>query len=115
MSWWMWLVLWIALVAVSALFLLAVGFRVFRKAMATLDEFEKASSLLDAAPPSRASDATAGEAPDATVPAVFAPPAEVRRANQEARLLLQGRRRERRIRRRAENRRPQLLRDLPHL
>ena len=111
----MWLVLWVALVAVSALFLLAVGFRVFRKALATLDEFEKASSLLDAAPPTSASDAAAGEASGSPAPAVFAQPAEVRRANHEARLLRQGRRRERRIRRRAENRRPQLLRDLPHL
>lgn len=111
----MWLVLWIALVAVSALFLLAVGFRVFRKAMGTLDEFEKASSLLDAAPPPRASGSAAGEASDSPVAAVFEQPAEVRRANHEARLLRQGRRRERRIRRRAENRRPQLLRDLPHL
>ncbi|WP_159801338.1 hypothetical protein [Arthrobacter zhaoguopingii] len=115
MSWWMWLVLWIALVAVSALFLLAVGFRVFRKAMAALDEFETASSLLDAAPPTHASDAAAEKASDSSVPAVFAQPAEVRRANHAARLLRQGRRRERRIRRRAENRRPQLLRDLPHL
>jgi hypothetical protein len=115
MSWWMWLVLWIALVAVSALFLLAVGFQVFRKAMATLDEFGKASSLLDAAPPTHASDAAAGEGPDSPVPAVFAQPSEVRRANHEARLRRQGRRRERRIRRRAENRRPQLVGDLPHL
>jgi hypothetical protein len=115
MSWWMWLVLWIALVAVSALFLLAVGFRVFRKAMGTLDEFGKASSLLDAVPAARPSGPVVGEASDSPVPAVFAQPAQVRRANHEARLLRQGRRRERRIRRRAENRRPQLLRDLPHL
>ncbi|TDK28025.1 hypothetical protein E2F48_02680 [Arthrobacter crusticola] len=115
MSWWMWLVLWIALVAVSALFLLAVGFRMFRKAMATLDEFGEASSLLDAAPPAHASGAAVVEASGSPVPAVFAQPAQVRQANHEARLLRQGRRRERRIRRRAENRRPQLLRDLPHL
>ncbi|MHA7262266.1 hypothetical protein ACX80W_03565 [Arthrobacter sp. TMN-37] len=111
MSWWMWLVLWIALVAVSALFLLAVAFRVFRKAVSALNEFEQATAQL--APPPLAAG-TEGGSPGA-VPAVFADPGEVRRANHEAKLLRRWRRRERRVHRRAEHRRPQLLGDLPHL
>jgi hypothetical protein len=113
MFWWMWIVLWVALLAVSALFLLAVGFRVFRKAMATLGEFEESAARLEPVPAAGPADAdgTGG----IRVPAVFSHPDEVRAANREAKRLRQGRRREQRIRRRAEHRRPQLLHDLPHL
>jgi hypothetical protein len=116
MFWWMWIVLWVALLALSALFLLAVGFRVFRKAMATLREFEEAAARLEPAPAAGASDTGAGSAGSGSrVPAVFSHPDEVRAANRDAKRLRQGRRREHRIRRRAEHRRPQLLHDLPHL
>ena len=116
MFWWMWIVLWVALLALSALFLLAVGFRVFRKAMATLGEFEEATARLEPAPdPAFSGAAEAGGGRASRVPAVFSDPEEVREANREAKRLRQGRRREKRIRRRAEHRRPQLLHDLPHL
>jgi hypothetical protein len=116
MFWWMWIVLWAALLALSALFLLAVGFRVFRKAMATLGEFEAAAARLDPAPePVSAGTGAADARGGSRVPAVFSHPGEVRAANREAKLLRQARRREQRVRRRAEHRRPQLLHDLPHL
>lgn len=108
----MWVVLWGALLALSALFLIAVGFRVFRKAMSTLGEFEKATAGLELSPAPGSAEAGSG---GSSVPAVFSHPDEIRAANREARLLRQARRRERRIRRRAEYRRPQRLHDLPHL
>ncbi len=110
----MWVVLWVALLAVSALFLLGVGFRVFRKAMAALGEFENATARLDLSPAAGPTgDGNGGQV--SAAPAVFSHPGEIRETNREARLLRQARRREQRIRRRAEHRRPQLLGDLPHL
>ncbi len=116
MLWWMWIVLWVALVAVSVIFLVVVGFRVFRRGMRTLGEFGEAMDRLAVGVPTDDGAAVphAG-VPGIPVPAVFAAPAEVRAARDAARTRRSGDRRSRRVRKRSDRRQPQLLRDMPHL
>jgi hypothetical protein len=103
MLWWMWIVLWVALVAVSVIFLVVVGFRVFRRGVRTLGEFGEAMDRL------------AVNVPGIPVPAVFSAPEDVRAAREAARTRRIDDRRSRRIRKRAGRGQPQLLQDMPHL
>ena len=86
MLWWMWIVLWVALVAVSVIFLVVVGFRVFRRGMRTLGEFGEAMDRLEVNVPSDDAGAppTRG-VPGIPVPAVFSRPEDVRAARDLAR------------------------------
>lgn len=116
MLWWMWIVLWVALIAVSVIFLVVVGFRVFRRMMRTLGEFGEAMDRLEV----NVSDADGGPGrssgiPGIPVPAVFSTPEDVRAAREVARVRRSDDRRSRRVRHRAERRQPQLLQDMPHL
>lgn len=120
MLWWMWIVLWIALVAVSVIFLVVVGFRVFRRGMRTVGEFGEAMDRLQVNPPpaGTADDgagATRSGAPGIPVPAVFSAPETVRAARDLARTRRIDDRRARRVAKRAEREQPQLLQDMPHL
>ncbi|MBG6226040.1 hypothetical protein IWX63_002626 [Arthrobacter sp. CAN_A2] len=120
MLWWMWIVLWVALVAVSVIFLVVVGFRVFRRGMRTLGEFGEAMDRLQVnVPPADAADDRAGAAPSAVpgipVPAVFSAPDTVRAARALARTRRIDDRRARRVATRAGREQPQLLQDMPHL
>ncbi len=113
MFWWMWVVLWIALVSVSALFVVLLGFRIFRQATATMGEFQRALTLLDIHLPDIPADARPARL--APYPAVLDQPVAVREANARARSLRVAARRERRIRRRVLRGQSQMVRDLPHL
>lgn len=120
MLWWMWIVLWVALVAVSVIFLVVVGFRVFRRIMRTLREFGEAMDRLQVdAPAADTADDGVGAArsgaPGIPVPAVFSAPETVRAARDLARTRRVDDRRARRIARRAQREQPQLLQDMPHL
>lgn len=120
MLWWMWIVLWVALVAVSVIFLAVVGFRVFRRGMRTLGEFGEAMDRLgvdggrteeggqDGLPHSQG-------VPGIPVPAVFSAPEDVRVASDLAKTRRQADRRERRVAKRSDRGQPQLLQDMPHL
>ncbi|MBG6218269.1 hypothetical protein IWX75_002750 [Arthrobacter sp. CAN_A6] len=120
MPWWSWIVIWVALLALTALFILFLGFRVFRGAMSTLREFEGAADRLQVNSGRTMTDnddkdghGDAGES--AFLPAVFSTPEAVRTANALGRTGRVGRRRATRVRLRAERNQPQLLRDMPHL
>ncbi|MEG9248233.1 hypothetical protein V6S67_09060 [Arthrobacter sp. Soc17.1.1.1] len=119
MLWWMWIVLWVALVAVGAIFLAVVGFRVFRRGMRTLGEFGEAMDRLEVnVPPDDADGAAAASSPGVPgipVPAVFSRPEDVRAARELARLRRASDRRSRRVVRRSRRGQPQLLQDMPHL
>ena len=120
MLWWMWIVLWVALVAVSVIFLVVVGFRVFRRGMRTLGEFGEAMDRLqvDAPVADTVDDGAAAArsgAPGIPVPAVFSAPATVRAARDLAKTRRIDDRRARRVAKRAEREQPQLLQDMPHL
>lgn len=116
----MWIVLWVALVAVSIIFLVAVGFRVFRRGMRTLGEFGEAMDRLEVNADTRHGDSAdavvrATGVPGITVPAVFSAPADVRAAAELAKTHRQLDRRNRRVLTRARRAQPQLLQDMPHL
>ncbi|WP_028278714.1 hypothetical protein [Arthrobacter sp. H5] len=111
MPWWFWIVLWVVLVLVSALFLGFLGFRIFRQVMAVLRDVEGASQLF--ALSERTPDT--GANPDQPSAAVFLDPADVRSQNRLKAALRARARSQRRIRRRTHRGQPQLLRDMPHL
>ncbi|MHA7238746.1 hypothetical protein [Arthrobacter sp. TMS1-12-1] len=120
MLWWMWIVLWVALVAVSVIFLVVVGFRVFRRGMRTLGEFGEAMDRLqvNAPPGGTAEDGVAAPRPGLPgipVPAVFSAPDTVRAARDLAKTRRVDDRRARRVATRAAREQPQLLQDMPHL
>ncbi|WP_026550383.1 hypothetical protein [Arthrobacter sp. Br18] len=116
MPWWSWIVIWVALLALTALFFLFLGFRVFRGAVSTLGEFEAATDRLQLN-----SGQTPGSVDEGTgsagsfAPAVFSTRDEVKAANALQRTERIARRRSARVRLRSERRQPQLLRDMPHL
>lgn len=112
----MWVVLWVAVVAVSAIFLTVVGFRVFRRGMRTLHEFGEAMDRFEMNPAGD-DDGTPSRPglPGIPLPAVFAEPGEVQTAHGLAKLRRIDDRRSRRVRRRTERGQPQLIQDMPHL
>ncbi|KNC19514.1 hypothetical protein AC792_05970 [Arthrobacter sp. RIT-PI-e] len=116
MLWWMWIVLWVAVVAVSVIVLALVGFRVFRKGMRTLRDFGEATDRLQVPVPSDDGGRPASaHVPGITVPAVFSDPESVRAAREMARDRRVDGRRSRRVQKRVDRGQPQLLRDMPHL
>jgi hypothetical protein len=116
MLWWMWIVLWVALLAVSVIFLVVVGFGVFRRGMRTVGEFGEAMDRFEMNMPADddARNRPAG-VPGIPVPAVFSAPEEVRAAREAAKIRRLDDRRSRRVRKRDRSSQPQLLQDMPHL
>jgi len=121
MPWWSWIVIWIALVALSLLFFVVLGVRLFRKFMATVKELGEAGdrfSSFPSAPP--AAGDTAGPAPagDGNVPppepgsAVFASPVQMGHDYRAAKLARQEARRVRRVQRKLDRGQPQRLHDI---
>ena len=120
MLWWMWIVLWVAVVAVSVIFLAIVGFRVFRRGVRTLGEFGEAMDRLEVNADrgekvDESADGLHGGVPGIPVPAVFSDPEDVRAAARSAQADRRLGRRTKRVVKRAHRGQPQLLRDLPHL
>ncbi|WP_026552919.1 hypothetical protein [Arthrobacter sp. H20] len=112
MPWWTWIVIWVALLALTLLVLVALGYFLFRKVKALLKEVEHASEVLDRSThPAGSPEETVGEA----ALAVFRDPAVVREELSEAKALRIASRRERRVHRRVERGQPVSLKDLPHV
>jgi hypothetical protein len=135
MPWWTWIVIWIALVALSLLFFVVLGVRLFRQFMATVTELREAGDRFSRLPsgpgPTEGADAlganTSGALPGAlarSVPvavpvavpvpgeAVFASPARMRRYHRDSKLSRQEDRRVRRIQRKRDRGQPQSLYDI---
>lgn len=126
MPWWSWILIWIALVALSLLFYLLLGIRLFRKFMVTVRELgaagEKLGHLPEAGPvpgnPGASDNPDDPEGGTAAVPhlapgsAVFASPRRMRHAYNASKASRVEARRQRRIRRKAERGQPQRLRDI---
>ncbi|MDQ0756434.1 hypothetical protein [Arthrobacter sp. B3I4] len=129
MPWWSWIVIWIALVALSLLFIGVLGVRLFRQFMAVTKELAQAgdrfstlgsvpatsgSAVVQAA--SVGSDSGAGSsgtgAPAEPGSAVFAPPETMRQNYHASKAARQEARRIRRVERKAERGQPQALRDI---
>lgn len=127
MPWWSWILLWIALVALSLLFYAFLGFRLFRQAMATFKELGEAGSRLgpsghrlsdpipDLDPDTLAKDGPeAGRLTQSLPPglAVFASPEQMRLEYHAGKAARQERRRARRVQPKADRGQPQRLRDI---
>ncbi len=126
MPWWTWILIWIALIALSLLLYLLLGIRLFRKFMMTVRELgaagEKLGHLPEASPvpPNPgASEATDDPDGDAAFPshlapgaAVFASPHRMRHDYHASKASRVEARRQRRIRRKAGRGQPQRLRDI---
>ena len=129
MPWWSWIVIWIALVALSLLFFGVLGVRLFRQFMATVKELGEAGERFSgfaSAPLTSGSTAVhvgglesdgddAGHGTGAHAApgsAVFAPPASMRHDYHASKVARQEARRQRRIRRKTERGQPQALRDI---
>lgn len=110
MEWWTWILLWLALIALSLLFLGFLAWRLFTGFTALMDEMGRAGDLLSPAFPEQ-------EAASRTRPlsAAFRDPSVVRAETALAARNRRWRRLERRVRRRSLRGQPQLLRDMPHL
>ena len=125
MPWWSWIVIWIALVALSLLFFGVLGLRLYRQAMITLEELGEAAERFSHLPspsgpgtgPAPSAEAGAPDSTDADnrpLPgdAVFASPARMRHDYHASKFARQNARRLRRIQRKKDRGQPQALRDI---
>lgn len=113
MPWWSWIVLWVALVALTLLFLIYCGFRLYRGFSVLLAELGTASSVLDrlSAPELQADGVDLRHFESA----VFADPAAMRSAYRSGKAHRRELRRVNRVARRIERGQPVAIRDLPGL
>jgi hypothetical protein len=122
MPWWSWILIWIALVAVSLLFYVLLGIRLFRQFMATVRDLSAAGErfgapLADIADPAPdlglAADGDPGRRLLPTPgSAVFASPLQMRHDYVASKSSRREERRNRRIQRKADRHQPQALRDI---
>jgi hypothetical protein len=129
MPWWSWIVIWIALIALSLLFFGVLGVRLYRQAMTTLEELSEAAERFSHMPspsvPSPSGPATDSEGAEAGAPdgadagarpvpgdAVFASPVRMRHDYHASKFARQNARRLRRIQRKKDRGQPQALRDI---
>jgi hypothetical protein len=113
MPWWSWILIWIALVALSLLFYVLLGIRLFRQFMATVKDLgvagEKLGRMSPALPP-------VGKSPREEVArpgsAVFASPARMRHDYHTSKSSRREDRRKRRVQRRTDRGQRQSLGDL---
>ncbi|MBT2595050.1 hypothetical protein [Arthrobacter sp. ISL-72] len=122
MPWWSWILIWIALVAVSLLFYVLLGIRLFRKFMATVKDLGAAgerfgaplADLTDPAPQwEMASDEKrSAERRAVQGSAVFASPMQMRHDYSASKSSRREERRRRRVQRKADRGQPQALRDI---
>jgi hypothetical protein len=114
MPWWSWILIWIALIALSLLFFVLLGIRLYRQFMAVMKDLggagEKVGHL---APPAPVVD-DGLQPPRSAQPgaAVFASPARMRHDYDASKSSRREGRRQRRVQRRYDRGQPQSLRDL---
>ncbi len=106
--------IWIALVAVSLLFYVLLGIRLYRQAMAVLKDFGAAATKLGHLAPAGAAPLAGELQSPAALPgaAVFASPAQMRHDYDASKSSRREDRRQRRIQRKHDRGQPQSLRDL---
>jgi hypothetical protein len=112
MPWWSWILIWVALVALSLLLYVFLGFRLFRQFMATLKDLGAAGEKLGRLGPLEQLDAS----PDPTKPqpgsAVFASPTVMRHDYEASKSSRREERRLKRVQRKTDRGQPQALGDL---
>jgi hypothetical protein len=119
MPWWSWIVIWVALIALSLLYVALLGFRLWRGFRATMQTFESTTETLEQYASKRrellehpeSSKAVDGD-PQQAGRAVFAEPEEMRDAYTAGKETRIADRRRRRVERRSLRGQRQSLRDL---
>jgi len=124
MPWWSWIVIWIALVALSLLFFVVLGVRLFRKFMAMAKELGEAGERFSAFPAAAAPSADSAGVDGATAAgpgtepapgpgsAVFASPVQMGHDYRASKFARQEARRARRVQRKLDRGQPQRLHDI---
>ncbi|MGO4385369.1 hypothetical protein [Specibacter sp. RAF43] len=116
MSWWSWILLWMALVALSLLFIVVMGLKLWRDAARTMRGVGRTRDSLSAhwEEQSRAAAQRSVPEPRTTLPgaAVFATPEQMKDDYLAAKEARQFVRRQRRVARRKERGQLQSLRDI---
>ncbi|MGO4190394.1 hypothetical protein AB4Y67_01880 [Arthrobacter sp. YAF17] len=129
MPWWSWIVIWIALVALSLLFFVVLGVRLYRQFMAAAKELGEAGERFSAIPSgpgtfgstavhvgrvgSDGDDAGDGSGPlPEPGSAVFASPVQMGHDYRASKFARREARRRRRVQRKTDRGQPQRLRDI---
>ena len=113
MPWWSWILIWIALVAVSLLFYVLLGIRLYRQFMAMVKDLGAAGEKLGHSGPSLPTHPdTPGARAEQPGSAVFASPARMRHDYHTSKSSRREQRRQRRVQRRTDRGQPQSLGDL---
>lgn len=114
MSWWFWILLWVALVAVALLFFAVLGVKLFRSFTALLRELEEAGDRLgrpgEIEPLLAAEAGIGGNHPPGS--GIFLAPRQMKVQYKASKLQRQELRRQRRMERKHQRGQPQALRDL---
>lgn len=111
MPWWSWILIWVALVALSLLFYVVLGVRLFRQFMAMMKDLGAAGAKLGQLGPLDQPDAPAGNR-HRPGSAVFASPTLVRHDYEASKSSRREERRLRRVQRKTDRGQPQALGDL---
>lgn len=112
MPWWSWILIWVALVALSLLFYLLLGIRLFRQFMATMKDLGAAGEKLGHFGPFPDPEEPGGDGTPAAGSAVFASPAAMRHDYEASKSSRREARRLRRVQRKKDRGQPQALGDL---
>jgi hypothetical protein len=112
MPWWSWILIWVALVALSLLFYVLLGIRLFRQFMATVKDLSAAGEKLGHLAPLQLPHAGADTAGPRPGSAVFASPALMRHDYEASKSSRREQRRHRRVQRKTDRGQPQALGDL---
>ena len=115
MPWWSWIVLWIALAALSLLYIVLLGIKVWRDFRLTAKSLDAAGVRMRKHRRTRAAELEDQRAPQEVRTqgvAVFASPEQMKDDYTAAKAARASRRRRRRVARRAERGQPQSLRDV---
>ncbi|ABM07859.1 MULTISPECIES: hypothetical protein [Micrococcaceae] len=113
MPWWFWILLWIALIALSLLLHLTLGYRLYRKFMSTVHELAAAGKRFsNLSPVVETSDVDGANPRPEPGSAIFASPDQMRHDYLTAKAFRQEVRRQRRVKRKAERGQPQSLHDI---
>lgn len=112
MPWWSWILIWVALVALSLLLYVVLGFRLFRQFMATLKDLGAAGEKLGQLGPIEQPDASSDPTKPQPGSAVFASPTVMRHDYEASKSSRREERRLKRVQRKAERGQPQALGDL---
>jgi hypothetical protein len=112
MPWWSWILIWVALVALSLLLYVLLGIRLFRQFMATMKDLGAAGEKLGHLGPVEQPDKVRDPSRPQPGSAVFASPTVMRHDYEASKSFRREERRLKRVQRRTDRGQPQALGDL---